>query len=83
MKYSNDVNRALASVTPLSVSKAKMFIDNLDMNTAFRLFTALNEGNIKKINSIYEKYEVNKYIKETNSTKSKKKYNRRTKNGRS
>ena len=83
VKYSNDVNRALASVTPLSVSKAKMFIDNLDMNTAFRLFTALNEGNIKKINSIYEKYEVNKYIKETNSTKSKKKYNRRTKNGRS
>ena len=50
VKYSNDVNRALASVTPLSVSKAKMFIDNLDMNTAFRLFTALNEGNIKKIN---------------------------------
>ena len=84
VKYSNDVNRALASVTPLSVSKAKMFIDNLDMNAAFRLFTALNEGNIKKINTIYEKYEVNKYIKETSSTtRSKKKYNRRNQNGRS
>lgn len=52
VKHGNNPAKALSSITPMSVSQAKKFIKGISVDDSFKLFTALNNSDMKTINSM-------------------------------
>jgi hypothetical protein len=52
VKHGNNPAKALSSITPMSTTKAKKFIKSLSIDDSFKLFTALNNDDLKTVNSM-------------------------------